>query len=209
MKLNRNFLPIAILLLGVIGGCSMNRVGGSVMSGLRFKPLKNQTDIQLNYFPQTQVSVSDGAEYFQSLRTDEADFYESALVHQLKELNMKINNDSARFSIEITAVSYKEEATYECRTDTSNNREYCFWLNELNVSVSINLFDRLTNQSRSFSSSVMESTRIKSKLIGDGFKENDGFLDSGNLTESLMESVLEKGAGRTAYYIRKFQKKHP
>lgn len=205
-----NRLKTIIILLFVIGltACSFNRFSSNSIANIRFKPLEKTAYVGLEYTPETHLSISGNSEFFFNLPHDEAHKYENHFVGQLAAHNMIIDNDSNRFKLDITHIDFTENAEYECVTDTTNGQEYCFWLNDLDITIKMEVYDAVTNKSKSFTSNVTEATKIKAKLIGDGYKESGDYLNNEAFLSDMMNSCFIKCAGKAAGHIRKQRKKH-
>ena len=116
--------------------------------------------------------------------------------------------DSNRFEIEITQIEFTEEVEYKCKTDTTDGKEYCFWLNDLDITIKMEVTDHSTSKSKSFTSNVTESTEISSRMMGKGYKETGDYLNHEDFITDMMNSCFIKSAGKAAGHIRKQIKKH-
>ncbi len=208
MSMTRTIKTLTFLFVLVLTACSFNRFSSNSIANIRFKPLENTAYVGLVYAPETHISISGNSEFFFNLPHDEGHKYENIFVGELSAHNMIIDNDSNRFKLDITHIEFTENAEYECATDSTSGQEYCFWLNDLDITIKMDVYDGVTNKSKSFTSNVTESTKIKAKLIGDGYKESGDYLNNEAFLSDMMNSCFIKCAGKAAGHIRKQRKKH-
>jgi len=192
----------------LLTACSVNRFSSNNIAKIRFKPLQNTETVKLAYAPKAKISITGDAEYFNNLDYNEGYKYEQLFVNKLADYNMVANFDRNRFEIEITEIEFTEEAEYKCKTDTTNGKEYCFWLNDLDITIKMEVVDHSTHKSKSFTSNVTESTEISSKMIGKGYMETGDYLNHEDFITAMMNSCFIKCAGKAAGHIRKQNKKH-
>jgi uncharacterized protein (TIGR02145 family) len=202
----KNFLFVFSFVFA-FAGCTLNRVGSGIATSVRFSPLKQFTDVELIYTPQTMVNIAEHSEFFYNVNPSEGAKYESDFIATLFENNIKIGGDSSRFVVEVSQIIFTETVHQECRVDTATNENYCFWLNDVELTVNTTVYDRDSGKSQNFSSNVTESTRIKSRLIGKGYKESGYLIRNSSYIPTLINSCFKKSSGKVSRFIKKQHKK--
>jgi hypothetical protein len=115
----------------------------------------------------------------------------------------------SRFIVTVNSIAFIERTNTECAVaDPRTGQELCFLLNRLTITISIIILDRVSNKSRSFSNSVSESTRIKSRIIGRDIRETEFRSASDNILETMTNNCFKECASKSAKRINKFIKKY-
>ena len=199
-----------IVLISLFTSCTFNSVTSAIVTPLRFLSVKKETPIHVINSPEQSVDVDEHAEYFKNLETYSDYSYSDYLKTQLKSRNMIYGSSSSRFELDICSITFEESSHRECEDRESKLafiNEDCFWLNDLTVSVKIKVTDQTTGKSRSFESYATESTRIKSRLIGNGHKESNIIIGLNSVSEAMLKRAIYKCVGKASRYIRKRQRR--
>ncbi len=206
-KNNRFFFIWSLAVFILINGCSFHRVGSDIITDARFKNLDKKTEVELIYNPATVIYLAEHSEFFTHLNSDEASKYRGNFSSRLAEKNIWVGGSTARFVVTVREIVFTEKTHEECHVDEKSQKKYCFWLNNLDITVNATVFDRHTHKSKNLSFGVTESTKIKSRFILKGYKEGSFFLSHHDYVPELVTSCLKKIAGKTAKVIRKAYRK--
>lgn len=187
-----------VVCLFIFVGCSPSMVIGSMINGMR-TGLKTDRSVKLDYSPYTYHDASADAEFFNDLSDNTAIGYKSDFIADLESYKIHFDNsDSARFSIEVVKVSYRERTEEECKTN-EEDEEFCFTLNRLSIKMEMKVTDHLNQTEKVIKTGVYESSRIRKVLIGKALTE----ISWGLNVDIMMGRLLKKSAGKAAKFIRK------
>lgn len=201
----KTYLTPAIMLFTLcsilfLQACTLSTIVDSIAGGTRKGP-KTLNRVQFKFSPQASLSIANDAEYFDFMQNAEYQVgsFHGPLKGELNSYNVQcLGDDSSRFLITVTSMSFSESTNWECQID-ENQYEDCFLLNDLWIGMSMTVKDRLNKEEKNFSFNVSESSSIVKRLIGKGLTERTFGMNY----DTLSDRLIKKAAGKAAKYIRK------
>lgn len=196
-----------LILLLFISGCSVNRTASSLMTDARFKPLDSNSSLELIYEPSTRVVIDEHSEFFLNLDPSVHGNYKDVFIQNLTDKNISLQNEPARYVLKATDLVFIEQGIEKCILDSNSGREDCYWLNKVEISLTIIMYDHELDAKKRYTSSVSESTKLKKRFIVNGYKEGGYLYRKHDYLSIMINECFAKTAGKAAKYIKKKNKK--